>query len=203
MKSLSRFCLLLWLVPYFGKQYFPEEFSVWYIQWTTFGLLSVLLPFGFAKSVSIKKEQKYATFFLFIFLFDLFLLGTGLNLLKSTNTSLNSSVQLELVPENASLAAINNENPEVRSVIAQVVYKVFGQPIMYKDELNNLIIYSPSEEDKKSYRERFTTVVKAKEIIKNTSHQITEIMCLFGWACGCFLVVFVITFRLEQRKANK
>ena len=201
MKSLSSFCLLLWLIPYFGKQYFPEVFSVWYIQWTTFGLLSVLLPFGFAKSVSIKKEQKYATSFLFIFLVNVFLTGTGLNLLKSTNTYL--SVQSELVPENASLAAINNENPEVRNVIAQVVYKEFGQPIMYKDESNNLVIYSPSEDDKKSYRERFTTGEKAKEIINKTSQQITEIMYLFGWACGCFLIVFVITCRLEQRKANK
>jgi hypothetical protein len=201
MKSLSSFCLLLWLIPYFGKQYFPEIFSVWYLQWTTFGLLSVLLPFGFAKSILSKTEQKYATSFLFIFLVNVFLTGVGLNLLKSTNTYL--SVQSELVPENASLATINNENPEVRSVIAQVIYKEFGQPIMYKNESNELVIYSPTEDDKKSYRERFTTGEKAKEIIKNTSRQITEIMYLFGWACGCFFIVFIITFRLEQSKANK
>ena len=201
MKSLSSFCLLLWLIPYFGKQYFPEIFSVWYIQWTTFGLLSILLPFGFAKSISSKTEQKYTTSFLFIFLVNVFLTGVGLNLLKSTNTYL--SVLSALVPENASLATINNENPEVRSVIAQVIYKEFGQPIMYKNESNELVIYSPTEDDKNSYRERFTTGEKAKEIIKNTSQQITEIMYLFGWACGCFLIVFIITFRLEQSKANK
>ncbi|GAA0819438.1 hypothetical protein GCM10009111_23430 [Colwellia asteriadis] len=131
----------------------------------------------------------------------MFLTGIGLNLLKSTNTYL--TVQSELIPENASLASINNENPEVRIVIAQVIYKEFGQPIMYKNKSNDLVIYSPTEDDKKSYRERFTTGVKAKEIIKNTTRQIKEIMYLFGWACGCFLIIFIITFRLEQSKANK
>jgi hypothetical protein len=201
MKSLSSFCLLLWLIPYFGKQYFPEIFSVWYIQWTSFGLLSLLLPYGFAKSISNKIEHKYAPTFLFIFLINVFLTGIGLNLLKSTNTYL--TVQSELVPENASLASINNENPEVRIVIAQVIYKEFGQPIMYKNKSNELVIYNPTEDDKKSYRERFTTGEKAKEIIKNTTRQIKEIMYLFGWACGCFLIIFIITFRLEQSKANK
>ncbi|WP_343817650.1 hypothetical protein [Colwellia asteriadis] len=201
MKSLSSFCLLLWIIPYFGKQYFPEIFSAWYIQWTSFGLLSILLPYGFAKSISNQTEHKYAPTFLFLFLINVFLTGIGLNLLKSTNTYL--TVQSELIPENASLASINNENPEVRIVIAQVIYKEFGQPIMYKNKSNDLVIYSPTEDDKKSYRERFTTGVKAKEIIKNTTRQIKEIMYLFGWACGCFLIIFIITFRLEQSKANK
>lgn len=201
MKSLSSFCLLLWIIPYFGKQYFPEIFSVWYIQWTSFGLLSILLPYGFAKSISNKTEHKYAPTFLFIFLINVFLTGIGLSLLESTNTYL--TVQSELVPENASLASINNENPEVRIVIAQVIYKEFGQPIMYKNKSNELVIYDPTEDDKKSYRERFTTGEKAKEIIKNTTRQIKEIMYLFGWACGCFLIIFIITFRLEQSKANK
>jgi hypothetical protein len=68
---------------------------------------------------------------------------------------------------------------------------------------DELIVYSPTEDDQKSYKERFITGAKAKEIIKNTSRQITEIMYLFGWACGCFLIIFIITFRLEQSKANK
>ena len=201
MKSLSSFCLLLWLVPYFGKQYFPEIFSVWYIQWTAFGLLSLLLPFGFAKSILNKTEQKYATTFLFVFLVNVFLTGVGLNALKTTNTYL--TVQSASVPENTSLASINNENFEVRIVIAQAIYKEFGQPIMYKNKSNNLVIYSPTEDDKKSYRERFVTGEKAKEIIKNTTYRIKEIMYLFGWACGCFLIIFSITFRWEQSKANK
>lgn len=67
---------------------------------------------------------------------------------------------------------------------------------------DELIVYSPTEDDQKSYKERFITGAKAKEIIKNTSRQITEIMYLFGWACGCFLIIFIITFRLEQSKGG-
>jgi len=201
MKSLSNVCILLWLIPYFGKQYFPDIFSVWYIQWTSFGLLSILLPYGFAKSISNKIHHKLASVFLFVFLINVFLTGVGLNWLKSANTFL--TVQSELISENASLAAINNEDPEVRNVIAQVIYKEFGQPIMYKSKSDELVVYLPTEADKNAYNKRFVTGVKAKEIIKNTSRQTTEIIYLFGWACVCFFIVFLLTFRFEQSKANK
>jgi len=203
MKFLSNVCILLWIVPYIGKQYLPDIFAVWYIQWTSFGLLSILLPYGFAKSILSKNDYKLASGFLFIFLLNVFLNSIGLNLLKTTNTFLTVTQQTELISENTSLEAINNENPEVREVIAQVIYKEFGQPIMYKNKSDELIVYSPTEDDQKSYKERFITGAKAKEIIKNTSRQITEIMYLFGWACGCFLIIFLITFRSEQSKANK
>jgi hypothetical protein len=203
MKFLSNVCLLLWLVPFFGKQYLPEVFSVWYIQWTSFGLLSILLPYGFAKSILSKNDYKFASGFLFIFLLNVFLNSVGLNLLKTTNTFLAVNEQTELISENTSLEAINNENPEVRKVIAQVIYKEFGQPIMYKSKSDELIVYSPTEDDQKSYKEKFIGGAQAKDIIKNTSSQITEIMYLFGWACGCFLIIFFYTFRSEQSKANK
>jgi hypothetical protein len=202
MKFLSNVCILLWIVPYFGKQYLPDFFAVWYIQWTSFGLLSILLPYGFAKSILSKNDYKLASGFLFIFLLNVFLNSIGLNLLKTANTFLSVTQQTELISENTSLEAINNENPEVREVVAQVIYKEFGQPIMYKNKSDEFIVYNPTEDDQKSYKERFITGEKAKEIIKNTSRQITEIMYLFGWACGCFLIIFSITFRLEQSKAN-
>jgi hypothetical protein len=74
---------------------------------------------------------------------------------------------------------------------------------MFKNKLDKLIVYKPTDEDKINFRERFTTGAKAKEIIRSTSRQISEIMYLFGWACSCFLIIFMITFRLEQCKANK
>ncbi|GLX85325.1 hypothetical protein tloyanaT_15770 [Thalassotalea loyana] len=201
MKSLSSFCFLLWLVPYFGKQHFPDIFSVWYIQWTSFALLSILLPFGFVKSILRESERKFAPTFLFIFLINIFLTGVGLNLLSTTNQLL--SVQSEVIPENISLEAINNEDPEVRSVIAQAIYKEFGQPIMFKDSAGKLVVYSPSIEDKEDYSQRFLTATKAKEIIKNTERQMSEIVYLFAWACSSFLIIFALIFRVEQSKANK
>jgi hypothetical protein len=135
MKFLSNVCLLLWIVPFFGKQYLPDIFAVWYIQWTSFGLLSILLPYGFAKSILSKKDHKLAAGFLFIFLLNVFLNSIGLNLLKTTNTFLTVTEQTELISENTSLEAINNENPEVREVIAQIIYKEFGQPIMWQIQI--------------------------------------------------------------------
>ncbi|MBA6385223.1 hypothetical protein H4J45_18550 [Colwellia sp. BRX10-6] len=202
MKSLSSFCILLWLIPYFGKQYFPEIFGVWYIQWTSFGLLSLILPYGFARSILVKNDHKFASGFLFIFLLNVFLNSIGLNLLNTTNTFLTVNQKTELIAENTSLEAINNENPEVRKVIAQVIYKEFGQPIMYKDQLGDFVVYKPTDEDKILFSERFITGSTAKELIKNTTLQIKEVMYSFGWTCSCFLIIFIVVFRWEQCKAN-
>lgn len=82
-----------------------------------------------------KKDHKLAAGFLFIFLLNVFLNSIGLNLLKTTNTFLTVTEQTELISENTSLEAINNENPEVREVIAQIIYKEFGQPIMWQIQI--------------------------------------------------------------------
>jgi len=200
MKLLSNVCLLLWLVPFVGKQYLPDIFAVWYIQWTSFGLLSILLPYGFTKSILSKNNHKFAAGFLSIFLLNVFLNSIGLNLLQITNTFLTVTQQTELIPENTSLAAVNNDNQEVRKIVAQLIYKEFGQPIVFKNKADELIVYSPTKDDQKSYKERVITGTKAKEIIKNTTQHITEVTYLFGWACSCFLIIFIIMLRLEQRK---
>ncbi len=201
MKHLSKFCTLLWVIPFLGKLYLPDVFSFWYIQWTSFALLSVLLPYGFATSLFPKIEHKYALSFLFIFLINMFSTGVGLNLLITANTFLTT--QTQLIPENTSLEAINNESSEVRKVIAKVIYTEFGQPIFYKDESNKQILYRPSEDDQKEYESRFSTGAKAKQLIKQTTAQITEIIYLFAFACCSFFVIFFLTYRIEQRKALK
>jgi hypothetical protein len=203
MKSLSNICILLWVIPYFGKQLFPDIFGHWYIVWPSFGLLSILLPFGFAKSISNKSDHKFAFTFLLLFMINIFLNGVGLNLLKSTNTYLEVPLQIPLIKENSSLAAINNENPEVRKVVAQFIYKEFGQPIMFKNKLGEFVVYQPTDEDKKGFSEKHATGVQSKEIIKYTTSQITQTIYSLGWACGCFLIIFIVVFRREQCKANK
>ena len=135
MKFLSQLCLLLFVVPYFGKQLYPDFFGAWYIQWTSAGLLSLLLPYGFTKSILTVADSKFSGGFLFIFVISVFLNGTGITLLNSTNSFLRVTEQTKLMPENISLEALNNKDPEKRKVVAQFIYKESGQPITYKDQL--------------------------------------------------------------------
>ena len=58
MNKLLNICIALWIVPFLGKQYFPEIFGAWYIQWPAVILLSVLLPIGFAKTLSFYYQSK-------------------------------------------------------------------------------------------------------------------------------------------------
>lgn len=81
-----------------GNKLFPSIFSVWYVQWPPFLLLSILVPYGFAKSIqaSVGKNLQYKEFgncllFLFIFLANNFLMGVGFNMLQSVPKMLIAS----------------------------------------------------------------------------------------------------------------
>lgn len=208
MKYLPIFCLALWLLPFLGKQIVPDIFSVWYIQWPFFLLLSILVPYGFAKSIRISVENKlqykacgHCFLFLFIFLTNNFLMGFGFNMLQSIpKLTTASTVNM---PEGLSLHAIDNKDPDNRKLIASVIYTEFGQPIMYKDDSNNLIIYSPTAEEKLKYKDNQMTTSKVKELIKNTENQTTEIIFLYLWSMLSFFFIFTLTFSFEQRKAAK
>ncbi len=191
-----------------GNKFFPSIFAVGYVQWPLFLLLSILVPYGFAKTIRISVENKlqykeygYCFFFLFIFLANNFLLVGGFNMLQSVPKMLSASASN--IPENLSLQAIDNESSVKRKIIASVVYIEFGQPIMYKDDSNNLVIYVPTAEEKLKYQEHKMTKSKAKGLIENTKNQTLEMMYLYLWSILSFFVTFALTFSAGQRKSAK
>ncbi len=208
MRFLLIVCLLLWFIPFMGNKLLPNIFSVWYVQWPLFLLLSILVPYGFAKSIRISVENKFhykefgnCLLFLFIFLANNLLMGVGFNMLQSVPKMLTASTVN--MPENMSLQAINNEIPDNRKLIASVIYTEFGQPIIYKDDANNLVIYNPTAEEKLKYQENEMTISKAKSLIEKTKSQAVEIMYLYLWSVLSFFVTFALTFSAGQRKASK
>ncbi len=209
MRFLLIVCLLLWIIPFMGNKFFPSIFAVGYVQWPLFLLLSILVPYGFAKSIRISVENKlqykeygYCLVFLFIFLANNFLLVGSFNMLQSVPKMLSAS-SASNIPENLSLQAIDNESSVKRKIIASVVYIEFGQPIMYKDDSNNLVIYVPTAEEKLKYQEHKMTKSKAKGLIENTKNQTLEMMYLYLWSILSFFVTFALTFSAGQRKAAK
>ncbi len=207
MKYLPIVCLLLWIVPFIGKQTVPSIFSAWYVQWPLFLLLSILVPYGFAKSIRTSVENKlhykecgHCFFFLFIFLANNFLMVVGVNTLQSIPKFLTASSTH--MPENLSLQAINNENSDNRKLIASVIYTQFGQPIVYKDDSNKLVVYAPTEEEKLKYKANEITVSKAKDLVKSIKNQTLEVTYLYLWSMLSFFFTFALTFFIEQRKAS-
>lgn len=208
MRFLLIVCLFLWIVPFAGNKLFPSIFSVWYVQWPLFLLLSILVPYGFAKSIRISVENKlqYKEFgncllFLFIFLLNNLIMGVGFNMLQSVPKML--IVSTASMPENMSLQAIENESSDKRKFIASIMYIQFGQPIIYKDDTNNLVVYVPTAEEKLKYQENEMTSSKAKYLIDQTKKQTLEIMYLYVWSVLSFFVTFALTFSAGHRKAAK
>ena len=208
MKYLSIFCLLVWLFPFIGKQIAPSIFSVWYVQWSLFLILSILVPYGFARSIRTSVENKLnykecgnCLLFLFIFLANNSLMVVGFNTLQSVPKFLTASTAY--MPENLSLQAIDNEKSENRKLIASVIYTEFGQPIMYKDDSNNLVVYAPTDEEKLKYKANEITASKVKDLVKKTKSQTLEVIYLYLWSMLSFFVVFALIFSFEQRKASK
>ncbi len=207
MKKLVNICVLLWVLPYIGKQYFPEFFGIWYIQWPAFFILSMLLPFGFAKSMygvmEHKSHYKEGFFFLFIFLMINFSTAFGFNTLTASHSLLLASQKQQVIPENLSLDAINHEKSDTRKFVAQVIYIEFGQPITFKDESNMLVTYSPTAADKEAFEQRFNSGAEAKRLIELLQIQVTEMMYLLIWSICSFLVVVFAVFAYEHNKLNK
>lgn len=207
MTKLANICALLWLLPYAGKQYFPEIFGVWYIQWPAFFILSLLVPFGFAKSmysvIENKSHYKACFFFVFIFLMNNFGTAIGFNTLTVSNSLLLASQKQQVIPENLSLAAINNEKSETRKLVAQVIYTEFGQPITFKDESNMLVTYIPTDADKNDFEKRFITGVEAKRQINKIQDQATEMMYLLICSICSFILVMFSVFAYEYYKVKK
>ncbi len=208
MRFLLIVCLLLWIIPFMGNKLFPSIFSVWYVQWPPFLLLSILVPYGFAKSIQAAminniqdKEFGNCLLFLFVFLANNFLMRVGFNMLQSVPKMLIASTPS--MPENMSLQAIENNSSENRKFIASVMYIEFGQPIIYKDETNSLVVYVPTAEEKLKYQDKEITASKANNLIDQTRKQTLETMYLYVWSVLSFFVTFAVTFSSGQRKAAK
>lgn len=208
MRFLLLVCLVLWIIPFMGNKLLPSIFSVWYVQWPPFLLLSILVPYGFAKSIqaSVENNIQHRGFgrslsFLFIFLANNFLIGVGFNMLQSVPEMLVSSTPS--MPKNMSLQAIENESADNRKRIASVMYVEFGQPIMYKDDTNSLVIYVPTEEEKIKYQDKEITASKAKNLIDKTRKQTLETMYLYVWSVLSFFVTFALTFFSGRKKSAK
>lgn len=107
------------------------------------------------------------------------------------------------MPENMSLQAIENKSSENRKLIASVMYIEFGQPIIYKDDTNSLVVYVPTADEKLKYQDKEITSIKAKNLIDQTTKQTLETMYLYVWSVLSFFVTFAVTFSAGQRKAAK
>lgn len=209
MILLLRVCLLLWIIPLMGNELLPSFFSVWYVQWPPFLLLSILVPYGFAKSIlaSVKNNFQHKEFsncllFLFIFLINNFNMGVGFNMLQSVPKMFIESSTLSM-PKNMSLQAIENNSADTRKLIASVMYVEFGQPIIYKDDENNLVIYAPTEEDKLKYQDGEITALEAKNLIEQIRKQSIITMYLYVWSLLSFFVTFALTFFSGRKNAAK
>ncbi|GAA0859830.1 hypothetical protein [Aliiglaciecola litoralis] len=206
MKNLASITFLVFLVPFLGKQYLPEFFSLWYMQWfvlAAFISLSVLLPFGFAKSLLIPKYKQQSYLFLLLFLLVSALNTVSYNGFDTINTIFTISNSTQSIPKQASIAAVEHEKANVREAMAQAIYLEHGLSIVYKDSSNELNLYKPTTLDEQKYNEAHITAEKAKTLIAQVTAQKKEVMYALLWLHLSFFVIFLTTFAWGRRKASR
>ncbi|WNC72215.1 hypothetical protein RGQ13_19145 [Thalassotalea psychrophila] len=198
--KLLNVCALIFLVSYFGKQLVPEVFGTCYIQYTSYLVLAVLLPFGFATSLISrdKKSKKTSPLFLLLSLFMLVMPVVGnvgitlANNLPGTGIATNNKITTQLLKMSV------HEELKVRTIGAQQIYRHYGVSVEYRNDSNQFIKYIPSDDDISQYEQVKSTDDKLEETQQMLSKVGLETMY---FPLG-FAVMFIIIFTLVLRREN-
>ncbi|MDG1732868.1 MAG: hypothetical protein P8M49_12905 [Thalassotalea sp.] len=204
MKSLFNTCAVLFTIPFFGKQLIPELFGVWYIQYPSYAILAILLPFGFAKSVLNNKQEEGISFPILFLLMSLMQLVSPI----TVNSGIKV-VQSVLVPSDNKttpllLQLLDNPEASKRNFGAKYIYREYGESIYYRDGKDEFIKYTPDKEDVEFYKERNQTNLKLKDVNATLSNRASESMYLsIGFALSFFFVFcFVLAKEYRVKKLS-
>ncbi|BDY04471.1 hypothetical protein F0521_15120 [Ferrimonas sp. YFM] len=179
----------------------PQVFCAWYVFWPLFCALCILLPYGFAKSLSPQANRVYSCLFLAVFLTVVF--ANAMVVVGASGVGRFVSTPTQGLPEELSVEAVRNDSAKVRRMVAQSVYVEYGQPITYLDGDNTLTLYVPSEDDKERFQEKRVVRAQAAEVIGGVDSRGRQSVFALGFACASFFVVFFWAFNLERRRCRK
>jgi hypothetical protein len=208
MNKLLNICIALWIVPFLGKQYFPEIFGAWYIQWPAVILLSVLLPIGFAKTLSFYYQSKPKSLKSILRPTAFLLIFCALQLMQLpvyyVSTKLFSIQPIFVASDTSALDALSMaDTEEKRKISAQIIFHEYGKKVPYKLNSGKFVIYEPTKSDKSIYEESRKIKQNSdtyKSLIINSSIQTIYIQAI---EITCFFLLFTITLILEQSQQSR
>lgn len=206
MNKLLYICIFLLIVPFIGRQYYPEIFGVTYIQLPAIIMLMLLLPIGFAKALSIYFKTDIKSLKLifrpiaFLLLFCVLLL---MHLPANYVVTTLFAVGPNYVLDNSDLDILEGiskaDTVDKRKLFAKIVFENSGDIVPYKLDSGEYAMYEPTELDRKEYERNR----KAKELNKTYKEFIVNasLQSIYLQAAELisFLLIFTITLIIEQK----
>jgi len=206
--------MLLFGIPYFGKQYLPIIFNNWYIQWAAIILLAILLPIGFASSLikylksGDKSSKSLSIPIVFLFIYSVLLLYQMP--IRYINESLFNVIDSVSIGHDTNLLerTYKGKSEEERYKSAKIIFYEFGKKVPYILKNGKYVVFKPSKEDILKFDE--TNKLRKKTIlyrnqIKNMNKQslyIQVIEIIFFFIMVSFTIFFAGKTEYHSFKKN-
>ncbi|MGF1909978.1 hypothetical protein L4C38_11090 [Vibrio kasasachensis] len=210
MQIIFYVSFFLFVIPWAGKQYYPEVFGVWFVQLPSIILSMLLLGLGFAKSICLLPSLKGTMLsrlivpakFLIVFAFFLGVSSSGLGLLGYAGVTL-----WELDPYSESdakklITALYSDKFEGKEYVARAIYTQYGAVVSY-DSADGPIIFNPSKDDEILYKESQSTIEKIAYTKSKLKRSIVETTFAVIGGLLSFVMGFFLALCRELKLTNK
>jgi hypothetical protein len=196
---LLNLVLALWLIPWIGKQYFPQIFGGHYVQWTCAILLAILIPIGTLLTISFirhSEKNKLSGY--------LSLIGLSVPLLVILFSivvalAVITNVQQFLYDNNDNLAirslsecSHNASTVEKRKNAAQYLYGHYGIKATFIDENNTLKIYSITKQDEDAWKNRQLEDKDISDKKEQINRELKTLPWLFTLYTATYAIIMII-----------
>ncbi|MFW1030965.1 hypothetical protein ACEWA3_22975 [Vibrio parahaemolyticus] len=209
MQKIFYVSFFLFVIPWVGKQHYPEVFGVWYVQWPSIILSMALLGVGFAQSICLLPTLKDKTLhkllvpMKFLIVFALFLgsMSLGLATLGYMGFSLSEfETDSDRGVKNL-IEALYSDELKNKENVARAIYTQFGVLVSY-DSAEGRVIFKPSEGDARLHREYLSMLEATAYTRSNLKSSVVEIVALLISGLLTFVMAFLLGLYREL-KTNK
>ncbi|WNC71646.1 hypothetical protein RGQ13_16190 [Thalassotalea psychrophila] len=210
MKYLLAICYILFFIPFIGKFIFPILISNWIVNWFLIILLSILLPIGYAKSLTdcangTEKAKKPATTineFLFIFCLSIGLHVFSSQTLIATDNLLNAMATEKVNSAEIFQLTYKDHAEKNNRGFAQIIYWRQGVLIQYKLNSGAYKLFEPSQSDIDMYRENVELKNKKQALNAFNKEQSIIAMYFSLFQIVSFLLITKLSLYLLESKAK-
>ena len=198
LRWLLIFSFFFWLAPWHGKEFFPEVFGHWYIQWPCTIVTAILASIGVFlayREFFSQDENKwnYCGFccgFMLILGIQILIVLSADYMLSRVRDSITDFSKNEEV-NSVILGAIyaTDTLPDKSQELASAYYRMTGTIIPAKTT-NGLEFISPTAEDIAKRQES----INQKEKLKNTARILDDQLVQFPLIAGVYVAILILVF---------
>jgi hypothetical protein len=197
MKHLPRVTLLLWGLMIAGYILLPQVVLREAVQYPLVVLLSILLPIALWLSVQDGRRMG-AMVLAMIFVANVVLLVFVLERNYSSWKNLERAAGKGVVPAIVGLLAGEKDAAKSR-LAARYIYHHHSLKVPYKTGDEGFAVYVPSEQDKKTFRQRFSQGVEIDVARMNAESQLLTTFLLLALHVGIFVLLLLFLLMYEQK----